>query len=113
MSHWRALSAEEIAQLSQQGCTCTDWSRMQVADGFRADRVRNGSIELLPDGHTARFTPSPDYQGAASFRLTSRDQSLSSRTRSMTWALVGKLPASNSIVIIAYRSCGGICTRML
>ena len=47
---------------------------------FRMDRVRNGSVQLLPDGSTARFTPSPDFNGAASFRLTSRDQSLSSRT---------------------------------
>ena len=39
-SPWRALSAEEIAQLAQQGCTCNDWSKVQVADGFRADRVR-------------------------------------------------------------------------
>ncbi len=39
MSQWRALSADQIAQLSQQGCTCTDWSRVQVADGFCADRV--------------------------------------------------------------------------
>ncbi|OHB66142.1 MAG: DUF4954 domain-containing protein [Planctomycetes bacterium RBG_13_60_9] len=37
---WRALSAEEIGRLSQQGCTCTDWSRVQVAEGFRTDRVR-------------------------------------------------------------------------
>ena len=50
MSQWRALSAEEIAQLSQQGCTCTDWSRVQVVDGFRANRVRttqfSGEIRL-------------------------------------------------------------------
>ena len=37
---WRALSAEEIGRLSQQGCTCTDWSHVQVAEGFRTDRVR-------------------------------------------------------------------------
>ena len=47
---------------------------------FRMDRVRNGSVTLLPDGHTARFTPAAGFNGAASFRLTSRDQSLSSRT---------------------------------
>ena len=50
MSQWRALSADQIAQLSQQGCTCTDWSRVQVADGFRANRVRttqfSGEIRL-------------------------------------------------------------------
>ena len=47
---------------------------------FRMDRVRNGRVELLPDGSTARFTPAADFNGTASFRLTSRDQSLSSRT---------------------------------
>ncbi len=36
---WRALSTAEIARLSEQGCTCDDWSRVQVAEGFRADRV--------------------------------------------------------------------------
>jgi hypothetical protein len=36
---WRALSTAEIARLSEQGCTCDDWSRVQVAPGFRADRV--------------------------------------------------------------------------
>lgn len=38
-TQWRALSTVEIARLSEQGCTCDDWSRVQVADGFRADRV--------------------------------------------------------------------------
>lgn len=47
---------------------------------FLADRPRNGSITLLPDGHTLRFTPAPFFNGTASFRLTSRDQSLSSAT---------------------------------
>ena len=52
------------------------------ADRLRFDvaRVRDGSLAILADGHTARFTPSPDYHGAASFLLTARDQSLSSRT---------------------------------
>jgi hypothetical protein len=39
-SQWRALSAGEIAQLEQQGCTSDDWSRVQVAEGFAARRVR-------------------------------------------------------------------------
>lgn len=38
-TQWRALSTAEIARLSEQGCTCDDWSRVQVAPGFRADRV--------------------------------------------------------------------------
>jgi carbonic anhydrase/acetyltransferase-like protein (isoleucine patch superfamily) len=39
-TQWRALSAPEIEQLSQQGCTCSDWSKVQVAAGFRAERVQ-------------------------------------------------------------------------
>ena len=50
MSQWRALSDEQVAQLVQQGCTCGDWSRVQVAPGFRAERVRtthfSGDIRL-------------------------------------------------------------------
>ncbi len=61
--------------------------RTLVADDLTADdkiafelsRARNGSVALLPDGFTARFTPAPDYNGAASFQLVARDQSLSSR----------------------------------
>ena len=34
------LSAEQIAQLTNQGCSCEDWSGVQVADGFDAGRVR-------------------------------------------------------------------------
>ncbi|MBN1361037.1 MAG: DUF4954 family protein [Sedimentisphaerales bacterium] len=40
MSQWRTISSEEIARLTEQGCTCADWSKVQVAEGFRADRVR-------------------------------------------------------------------------
>jgi hypothetical protein len=39
-SQWRALSDGQIAQLAQQGCTSADWSGVQVAEGFQADRVR-------------------------------------------------------------------------
>lgn len=46
---------------------------------FELSRVIGGTAMLLPDGYTARFTPLPGYQGAASFRATARDQSLSSR----------------------------------
>jgi hypothetical protein len=38
-TQWRALSAEEIQQLTHQGCTCESWSSVQVANGFRTDRV--------------------------------------------------------------------------
>ncbi len=49
-TQWRIISTAEIARLSEQGCTCDDWSRVQVAQGFRADRVQtthfSGDIRL-------------------------------------------------------------------
>jgi len=49
-NQWRALSAEESAQLAQQGCTCADWSRVQVTPGFQAQRVQtthfSGDVRL-------------------------------------------------------------------
>lgn len=48
--------------------------------GFELQRARDGMVTLLPDGHTARFTPSSNYNGAASFRMITRDQSLGTRT---------------------------------
>ena len=39
-SQFRSLSSEEIAQLTNQGCSCPDWSRVQVAEGFDAKTVR-------------------------------------------------------------------------
>ncbi len=47
--------------------------------GFELQRARDGVVTLLPDGHTARFTPAPNYNGAASFRMITRDQSLGTR----------------------------------
>ncbi len=46
---------------------------------FELSRARSGSVSLLADGHTARFTPAPDYHGPASFQVVARDQSLGSR----------------------------------
>ncbi len=47
---FRPLSAVEVAQLTEQGCSCEDWSQVQVADGFRADTVKTthfcGRIKL-------------------------------------------------------------------
>jgi len=47
---FRPLSAEQIAQLTDQGCSCEDWSKVQVADGFNADTVRTtqfcGQVKL-------------------------------------------------------------------
>ncbi len=47
--------------------------------GFELQRVRDGTVTLLPDGYTARFTPAANYHGAASFWLTARDLSLGTR----------------------------------
>ena len=35
----------------------------------------NGTVTLLPDGHTARFTPTPGYIGVPTFTFTARDAS--------------------------------------
>ncbi|MHC4460169.1 MAG: DUF4954 family protein [Planctomycetota bacterium] len=46
----RPLSSEEIAQLTVQGCSCADWSKVQVAEGFDAGRVKSthfsGNVKL-------------------------------------------------------------------
>ncbi|OHB66976.1 MAG: DUF4954 domain-containing protein [Planctomycetes bacterium RBG_13_62_9] len=50
MSRWRALSGPEVSRLTEQGCTCGDWSGVQVAEGFRPERVRaahfSGQVRL-------------------------------------------------------------------
>jgi len=38
---FRPLSAEEITKLTNQGCSSADWSNVQVADGFDAERVKS------------------------------------------------------------------------
>ncbi|MDR2130333.1 MAG: DUF4954 family protein [Odoribacteraceae bacterium] len=38
---YRAISAREIEILRGHGCSCDDWSRVKVKEGFIADRVRN------------------------------------------------------------------------
>jgi carbonic anhydrase/acetyltransferase-like protein (isoleucine patch superfamily) len=49
-SKWRALTAAEINQITTQGCTCSDWSKVQVTDGFNPERVKtshfSGDIRL-------------------------------------------------------------------
>jgi len=49
-SEVRPLSADEIAKLTSQGCSCDDWSNVQVAEGFDAGRVKSthfsGKIRL-------------------------------------------------------------------
>jgi len=38
---FRLLSPEEISQLTSQGCTCDDWSKVEVAEGFDVSRVKS------------------------------------------------------------------------
>ena len=49
-SKFRPLSTDEIAQLTNQGCSCDDWSKVQVAERFDAAKVKNthfcGDIKL-------------------------------------------------------------------
>ena len=40
-SAYRPLSPEEIDKLTGQGCSCADWSKVQVADGFKAEKVKS------------------------------------------------------------------------
>ncbi|MHC4203376.1 MAG: DUF4954 family protein [Planctomycetota bacterium] len=47
---FRSLSEEQISQLAGQGCTCEDWSKVQVAEGFKAETVKSahfsGDVKL-------------------------------------------------------------------
>ncbi len=49
-SQLRSLSSQEIGRLIEQGCSCSDWSKVQVAEGFNAERVRTtqfcGDVKL-------------------------------------------------------------------
>jgi hypothetical protein len=49
-SEFRSLSPQEIARLTDQGCTCTNWSNVQVANGFEPEAVRSthfcGDVKL-------------------------------------------------------------------
>jgi hypothetical protein len=49
-SKWRALTPAETTRLTNQGCTSTDWSKVQVVDGFNAERVKtthfSGDVRL-------------------------------------------------------------------
>jgi hypothetical protein len=40
VSQWRALSPQEISRLTEQGCTCANWSTVEATEGFRAERVK-------------------------------------------------------------------------
>jgi len=47
---FRPLSAEEITRLTQQGCSCDDWSGVQVIEGFDPGKVKSthfsGNVKL-------------------------------------------------------------------
>jgi len=47
---YRPLSADQLDKLTAQGCSCDDWSNVQVADGFDAATVKSthfsGDIKL-------------------------------------------------------------------
>ena len=47
---FRSLSDKQINQLVSQGCTCEDWSKVQVAEGFKAETVKSahfsGNVKL-------------------------------------------------------------------
>ncbi len=49
-TQYRSLSSEEIKRLTSQGCSCTDWSKVRVAEGFDANKVRvthfSGDVKL-------------------------------------------------------------------
>lgn len=47
---------------------------------FTLGAATNGSVALLADGHTARFTPAANYSGPASFAYTVTDTTRDSRT---------------------------------
>jgi hyaluronate lyase len=47
---------------------------------FNLGSASNGSVMLLPDGHTARFTPPPGYSGPANFGYTVSDTATDART---------------------------------
>jgi hypothetical protein len=49
-SEFRALSKAEITQLQEQGCSCSDWTSIKVAQSFDPERVRfthfSGNVEI-------------------------------------------------------------------
>ncbi|MHC4543123.1 MAG: DUF4954 family protein [Planctomycetota bacterium] len=49
-TEFRPLSSEEITRLTEQGCTCDDWSKVEVAEGFSPAKVKSthfcGNIKL-------------------------------------------------------------------
>ena len=50
LSNYQPLSADQIARLIDQGCSCDDWSKVTVAPDFRAETVKathfSGHVKL-------------------------------------------------------------------
>ncbi len=61
MSQWRDLSADEITRLTQQGCACTDWSRVRVAEGFSPERIC--AVHFYGDVKLGAFTEEVSFFG--------------------------------------------------
>ncbi len=64
VSQWRTISTDEITQLTQQGCTCSDWSKVQVAEGFDAGRVQ--ATHFAGEIRLGRFTGDVSFAGGVS-----------------------------------------------
>ena len=49
-TEFRSLSSEEIARLTSQDCSCADWSKIKVAEGFDTEKVKSthfcGNVRL-------------------------------------------------------------------
>jgi len=58
-TEFRPLSSEEIARLIEQGCSCADWSKVEVAEGFDPTKVKSthfsGSVKLGAFGGDVSF----------------------------------------------------------
>jgi hypothetical protein len=58
-SEFRTLSKVEITRLQEQGCTCSDWTIIKVAQSFNPERVRfahfSGDVEIGELKETVSF----------------------------------------------------------
>lgn len=74
------LASTATAAYEQETGIDIDLRNYAADDSTPAEELRftvgaplNGSVLLLPDGHTARFTPVPGYTGIPSFTFTATD----------------------------------------
>lgn len=79
-------TAGEISTTTNQAVEIDLWSLASDAETpateleFSVDAGANGSVLLLEDGHTARFTPAENHTGPAGFSYTVRDGAAETRT---------------------------------